>query len=74
MFRFSEKKIWLVLFRFNKGNTFNSFCDGQLGDLQYVSVLERFPSYRESNKGSKERQGPTLGVHFTEVSVFRGVR
>ena len=28
------------------------------------------PSYRESNKGSKERQGPTLGVHFTEVSVL----
>ena len=24
----------------------------------------------ESNKGSKERQGPTLGVCFTEVSVL----
>ena len=31
------------------------------------------PSYRESNKGSKERQGPTLSVRFTEVSVKRGV-
>ena len=29
------------------------------------------PTYRESNKGSKERQGPTLhvGVRFMEVSV-----
>ena len=36
-----------------------------------MSVLERRPSYRESNKGSKERQGPTLGVRFTEVSVRR---
>ena len=25
----------------------------------------------EPNKGSKERQGPTLGVHFTEVSIKR---
>ena len=29
------------------------------------------PSYRESNRGSKERQEPTLGVRFTEVSVKR---
>ena len=36
-----------------------------------MSVLERCPSYRESNKGSKERQGPTLSVHFTEVSIKR---
>ena len=34
-----------------------------------MSALERSPSYRESNKGSKEKQGPTLGVPFTEVSV-----
>ena len=39
--------------------------------LRLVSVLERCSSYRESNKGSKERQGPTLGVRFTEVSVKR---
>ena len=36
-----------------------------------MSILERCPSYRESNKGGKERQGPTLGVRFTEVSVKR---
>ena len=36
-----------------------------------MSVLERCQSYRESNKGSKERQGPTLSVCFTEVSVKR---
>ena len=28
------------------------------------------PSYRESNKGSKERQGPTLGVRFREVPTL----
>ena len=31
-----------------------------------MSVLERCPSYKESNKGSKERQGLTLGVLFME--------
>ena len=31
-------------------------------DQLLVSVLQRCPSYRESNKGSKERQGPTLGA------------
>ena len=36
-----------------------------------VSVLERCPSYKESNKGNKQWQGPTLGVRFTEVSVKR---
>ena len=35
-----------------------------------MSVLERCPSYRKSKKGSKERQGPTLSVCFTEVSVL----
>ena len=36
-----------------------------------MSVLQRCPSYRESNKESKERQEPTLGVRFTDVSVKR---
>ena len=36
-----------------------------------MSVLERCPSYKESNKGNKQRQGPTLSVRFTEVSVKR---
>ena len=36
-----------------------------------MSVLERCPSYIESTKGSKERQGPTLGVRLIEVSVKR---
>ena len=31
-----------------------------------MSVLQRCPSCRESNKGSKERRRPTLGVRFTE--------
>ena len=34
-----------------------------------MSVLERCPSDRESNKGSKEREGPSLSVCFTEVSA-----
>ena len=38
-------------------------------DQLWVSVLQRCLSYRESNKGNKERQRPTLGVSFTEVSV-----
>ena len=40
-------------------------------DQLQVSVLQRCPSYRESNKGSKERQGPTLSVRFTEVSILQ---
>ena len=36
-----------------------------------MCVLERSPSYRESNKGSKEKQGPSVGICFTEVSVKR---
>ena len=36
-----------------------------------MSDLERCQSYRESNKRSKEKQGPTLSVRFTEVSVKR---
>ena len=41
-----------------------------------MSVLERCPSYKEPNKGNKQRQGPTLDVRFTgvrliEVSVKR---
>ena len=32
--------------------------------------LERCPSYRKSNRRSKERKGPTLGVRFIEVSVL----
>ena len=31
-----------------------------------MSILKRCPSYRESNKESKERQGPTLGVHLSK--------
>ena len=36
----------------------------------WVSALQRCASYRETNKGSKERQGPTLDVCWTEVSVL----
>ena len=36
-------------------------------------VWQRCPSHRESNKASKERQGPNLGVRLTEVSVLERV-
>ena len=39
--------------------------------LREMSVLERCPSYKESNKGNKQRRGPTLGVRLIEVSVKR---
>ena len=39
--------------------------------LREMSVLERCPSYEESNKGNKQRQEPAQGVCFTEVSVKR---
>ena len=33
-------------------------------------ILMKHDYYRESNKESKERQTPILGVRFTEVSVL----
>ena len=36
-----------------------------------MTVLASCSSYRESTRRSNERQGPTLGVRFSEVSVFR---
>ena len=38
-----------------------------------MSILQRCSSYRDSNKGSKERQGPTLGVRLME-SQIKGVK
>ena len=43
--------------------------------LSTLSMTDTFgtgtkcPSSKESNKGNKQRQGPTLGVRFTEVHV-----
>ena len=42
-----------------------------LSKTDTVGTGTKCPSYRESNKGSKERQGPTLSVRFKEVSVKR---
>ena len=41
--------------------------------MDTFGIGSKCPSYIhvEPNKGSKERQGPTLGVHFTEVSIKR---
>ena len=43
-------------------------------DQLYVSILQRCPSYTESNKENKERQGPSLDVLFTEVSILQRVK
>ena len=59
-----------VRYTYVEGHTVNSLQDGHLWDRHYVSVLERCPSYKESNKAKKQKQGPTLGVRFTEVSVL----
>ena len=42
-----------------------------LSKMDTSGTSTKCPSYIESNKGSKENQGPTLGVRFTEVSVKR---
>ena len=53
------------------------FCScyySQLSKTDTVgAVLGRCPSFRESNKGSKEKKGPTLGVRFIEVSSYTEV-
>ena len=53
------------------------FCScyySQLSKTDTVgAVLGRCPSFRESNKGSKEKKGPTLGVRFIEVSPYTEV-
>ena len=38
---------------------------------QFVCLVEMSRSYRESFKWWKERQGPTLGVHFTRCPFYR---
>ena len=51
-------------------HTVNSLLDGHLWDPHPESVLEICPSYRETTKRSKERQGPiTVGVRFSEVFI-----
>ena len=41
-----------------------------LGPAVRVCLREMSLLIRESNKGSRERKGPTLGVRFREVSVL----
>ena len=36
-----------------------------------MSILERCPSYKESNKGNKERLGPPVGVRLIENQIKR---
>ena len=55
---------------------FCSLCNQKIILQSTLSKMDTYgmgtkcPSCRESNKGSKERQGPNLGVSFTEVSVL----
>lgn len=46
-----------------------SLQDGHLLDRHYVSFLERDVCIIESTKRCKERQRPTPGVCFSEVSI-----
>ena len=41
------------------------------GNAVIMCPLSMCPSYRGSTKSLAERQGPTLGVHFSEGCVFR---
>ena len=47
--------------------TVDSLLDGHLWDQRYMSMLERCMSA----KRKKERQRPTLGVHYSGVKVTR---
>ena len=42
-----------------------------LSETDTLGTCSMCPSYRESNKGRKERQGPTLSVRLIEVSCKR---
>ena len=37
----------------------------------FKNAVTMCPSYRGSTKSLAERQGPTLGVHFSQGCVFR---
>ena len=50
---------------------FSSPLQSTLSKTDTFGTGTKCPCYKESNKGSKERQGPTLSVRFTEVSVKR---
>ena len=47
-----------------------SACSITQSTLSKTDTLEKWLSSRESTKRSKERQRPTLGVHFTKVFVI----
>ena len=67
--RLQGKAVPSFLSYFKTLSTVNSLLDGNLWDRHCLSILERCPSYNESTKRSKERQGITLGVHLTEASI-----
>ena len=52
------------------GETFFLLIESTLFKTDTFGTGTKCPSYRESNKGSKEGQRPTLSVRFTEVSVL----
>ena len=67
---FSFKKVWPIQRR--AVYTLAIFhIQSTLSKMDTFGSRTKCPSYRQSNKGSKERQGPTRSVHFTEVSVKR---
>ena len=67
---FSFEKVWPIQRR--AVYTLALFhIQSTLSKMDTFGTGTKCPSHSESNKGSKERQGPTLSVHFTEVSVKR---
>ena len=61
--RVQDKNFNLPALQFNQTFSFG-------GTVNSLVVVKKCPSHRESDKGSNERQGPTLGVRFTEMSVL----
>ena len=50
--------------------TFFLLIESTLSKTDTFGTGTKYPSYRESKKGSNEGQRPTLSVRFTEVSVL----
>ena len=60
--RVQDKNFNLPALQFNQTFSFG-------GKVKSLVVVKKCPSHRESDKGSKESQGPTVGVRFTELEV-----
>ena len=53
------------------GHNSEDTLQSTLYEIDTFETYKKGPSFCESNKGSKERQGPTPAVRFTEAPVKR---